>query len=309
MNSEEGFSLYQSAVMPKFIQFETDARVQSCNARCSFCPKQKMKPRPQMKWSEINRVIEKTIPTADACCPFLYQEPSLEPRLINILAYIKQTNPMCDTIVYSNMGGWSRDTIERIIREGNLDTLVTSLYAPTEELHRKYQAGVNYTDAWDNLRLWYETRKRLGATKPKLEWHYIAIPELMEHAQEYLKRITPLTDSGGICHYDSFHGLVPNLGDNEKYFGPPEKKRVPCSRLWSGMNILSNGDCVACCQDAMDSTPLGNVFKEEPRDIWRGPLFEELRRLHVEGKQNRIPLCRECIYWRHMEGKDWVSKW
>ena len=265
--------------------------------------------RPTLRWGKVNEIIEKVVPLVDAFCPFLMEEPALNPRLPEILGYVKQVNPRCETIIYSNMGAWKPEVIDRIVEEGNLDTLITSLYAPNKELHAKFQPGVDTDAAWMSLKMWFDTRRWLNKLKPRIQWHYLAIPELMDHAQEFVDRVTPISDSGGFTHFDTFHGDVPQMGDNDRYFGEPEKTRRPCPHLWRAFNTLSNGDVVPCCLDYSDSTPLGNIFRDDPETIWRNPLFEKLRQMHVDGRQSEVPLCANCEVWKHQHPKEWTALW
>ncbi len=302
--SEELFKACGSEKLPGFLQFETSNK---CNASCLFCPKPiDMRIRPEMKWSQINRVIEALVPHAKTVCPFLMQEPALEPRLANILSYVKEVNPRCSTVIFSNMAAWSNGVVDDIVKQGNLDELVTSVYGYDEETHNRWQPGADWVKAWDGITLWSNARRRLKKTKPIIKAHYLAIPELMDGpgVKKYVDRITPLVDHFGFTSFDTFHGRVPDYGNNKLYFGEGNTRRVPCSRLWSQFNVLSNGDVVPCCLDYDDEQPLGSVFAEKPEEVWRGERWEALRRSHIEGRYGGI--CANCESYRR-EKPEWVK--
>jgi MoaA/NifB/PqqE/SkfB family radical SAM enzyme len=58
---------------------------------------------------------------------------------------------------------------------------------------------------------------------------------------------------------------------------------------WETTHIRSNGDVVACGEDAM--LPLGNLAREGLREIWHGEPYRELRRSHAHGQN---PVCNDC---------------
>ena len=64
--------------------------------------------------------------------------------------------------------------------------------------------------------------------------------------------------------------------------GPVRKwLRKPCSRLWRTFTVLANGDVALCCLDYDGQQLLGRVDAGHSiRDVWNGPLYREIRRLH-----------------------------
>jgi MoaA/NifB/PqqE/SkfB family radical SAM enzyme len=64
---------------------------------------------------------------------------------------------------------------------------------------------------------------------------------------------------------------------------------VFCVAPWLSLNINQNGDIQPCCQSL---TTLGNVLKEDIKDIWNNDKMKEVRRCMVE----KIPLesCKAC---------------
>jgi hypothetical protein len=50
---------------------------------------------------------------------------------------------------------------------------------------------------------------------------------------------------------------------------------------------------------------LGNVFESDPKAIWKGEAYQNLRRLHSERKFDEIPLCMNCNVWEHRHPENW----
>ena len=261
-----------------------------------------------MPWSTLIQLINEVAPYAEEFCPFLMQEPTMEPRLIQILTHIKQRNPECKTIIYSNMGEWTPELTDKMLDRGVLDELYISFYAPTREHYKTWQPGLDYDETVSNIT--YLLEQNDGDIF--IAFNYITIDDLMGENEETAKLFIDKWRKHApvrFVHYDTIHDTMPPYGDNDKYFGPPHPERVPCSRIWGGLNILSNGDVVPCCGDYSGSVVFGNIKDESIKEIWRNDKFNEFRQLHLEGRWKEIPLCRDCIVWRHIENRDWVNIW
>lgn len=306
MDSHSAFKFWSSERFPHFLQFETGT---ACNARCTFCPHDKMGRSGRASWQTILKLIQEFVPLVDAVCPFLMQEPALEPRLLSILEIIKEVNPKAQTILYSNMSAFGRDLSRRIVDAGVLDNLSVSFYGPTARLYTKWQPPLNWWDTRDNLRYLIEYRNQHVESRPRINLHYITIPELIDQFPAFARDWTGLADSIGWVHYDTFHGDVPDYGDERRYWGEPVAQRTPCPRLWNTFTVHFDGTAVPCCIDYRQQMPLGNVNECSAEAIWRGDGLDRLRQMHIEGRWDEIPLCRDCKVWEYQYTRAWYDAW
>jgi MoaA/NifB/PqqE/SkfB family radical SAM enzyme len=249
--------------------------------------------RETMPWNHIQKIIEEAVPHCHTCYPFHYQEPMLEPRLISILQKIKETNPSCQTGIYTNMTLMDDEKSKELVECGYLDNIYISFYGPTRELYNKYQPGnrdwlqtqVNILDLMKN---------RSGKTTPKVHMWYVDIPELMNHYHAMASKWQRIVDIFQSVQYESFNGRKPEVTQYNTFL-----TRHPCSRLWQGLNILCDGTVVPCCLDCNGEVPLGNAFEENSMDIWNGSKFSEIRIIHQNCQFDRLPdLCKRCTVWR-----------
>lgn len=290
---------------PKSVQFETNTY---CNANCLMCPHDKMKRSGTAKWSLISKIIREAAPKVNAMTPFLMQEPMLEPRLPAILANIKQHNRNCVTTVYSNMSILTNDTIHKIVDTALIDNLHISFYGPTEELYKKWQPPLNRETTVLNIKKLFVYREYMRRLTPKMFLHVLAVPELIEAIADY-GDVTSYIDKVYKVQFDTFHGDIPDLAGNQtKYLGAP-KPRVPCQRLWAGLIVHFDGSVVPCCIDYNDEHVLGNVNDKSLEDIWNDLPFSEFRRLHVEGRWDEIPMCKNCKVHEYQFTKEWTEYW
>ena len=151
-------------------------------------------------------------------------------------------------------------------------------------------------------------RKRLGWRKPHVSMHLIIMPETLKNGQKFINKWLKIVDEVGLVHYDAWAGTQPyNPKFEESVWGEPSKHKFPCHRLWTTMNVRSNGNLAACCLDVHDTLDLGNIF--EDRDAYNGEKMLAFRKLHLEGKQDSISLCRDCSIWRYEVPEEWSKFW
>ena len=301
---EEAFKYYNSKLFPGFLQFESAT---TCQASCKMCVYGHGFNRhgSKAKWSTLIKIIEEALPYVQGACPFLMQEPCLEPRLIGILQNMRQVNKHCGITIYSNMQDMTPELTHQIIDNQLIDVLVTSFYAPDAETHAEWQCGLDYDKCVEKIEYFIKYRDEKGYGKPRVHMHMIAIPELMKKFNIFMKRWEDKADLVGVVHYDTFHGHMPDYGCNDEVFEEAESERYPCPRLWNGFNVLSSGDVIPCCSDFNGEIRLGNVREDTVFNIWRNTKFNELRQMHLDGRQDEIPLCKDCEIWKRQHTEGW----
>lgn len=291
---------------PRTIQFETNTY---CNANCLMCPHDKMKRRGTAKWSLLTKIIRESASRVEVAIPFLMQEPMLEPRLVSILANLKQHNPKITTIVYTNMAILPDGVMEQIIKLGLLDNLDISFYGPTEELYKKWQPPLNREQTIQNIKKVKLLRDKLKRTKPKITLHVISIPEIIKAIPHY-NDVVAYVDQICNVQFDTFHGDIPDYGGNQEvYLGRPPSPRTPCQRLWGSMIVHFDGSVVPCCIDYDDEHVMGNVTESSLDEVWNSLKFQKFRLMHLQKRWNEIPMCRKCRVHEYQFSKEWVTYW
>ena len=306
MSSEEAFKICASEYLPKFVQFETGTE---CNSNCKMCPRDKMTPRTGATWATITRVIETLIPNTKSTCPFLMQEPFTDPRLFAIMDNIKMVNSECDISIFTNMALVDEEMAKRILESQNVDVLNISFYGATEELYNEWQKGLDWEQTKENIRRFMKLKREGRYNKPHVSMNFLALKDHMPHIEDFFQEWRGIPDEICFTHFDTFHGDIPDYGAEEEIWEPAAEKRVPCSRLWKSFNVHCNGNVVACCIDYDELNVVGNIHDEHPAEIWRGEKLSELRKLHMEGRYDEIPLCRDCRVWRREEPEQWITLW
>lgn len=74
----------------------------------------------------------------------------------------------------------------------------------------------------------------------------------------------------------------------------------PCISVFSTMIIRCRGEVDLCCIDntyGEMNFGLGNILDSSIVEIWRGEVFQKIRKIHLNNNRDRIPLCKGCIAW------------
>jgi radical SAM protein with 4Fe4S-binding SPASM domain len=98
-------------------------------------------------------------------------------------------------------------------------------------------------------------------------------------------------------------GLNSDLGIvavTETYFDD-ELERWPCHQFWKRVTINHDGDVRFCVEDWRNTGLVGNVADQSIAEMWKSPLYEDLRRRHLAGRWNDVKMCENCQDWQHMQ--------
>ncbi len=293
------------ALKPNGLQFETENR---CNSRCNFCQYKDMVKRPPAKWSTILDILYNYAHKVAWIAPFGMQEPLLEPRLPSILAAAKQFNPNACLQFYSNMSVFPEETWKTIIKFQLLDRVSVSFYGVDKRTYNKLQPPLDFEETQRNIKRLMKLKRCMGWSKPIVALHLLITEDTYRKAGEFKAKWFSRVDEFGLIHHDRWCGLnrAWNRTVETQIWGPPAQERVPCYRPFLATSFRSDGTLVPCCLDHSVRENCGNV-KDSPDLWWTSSRLNEIRRLHLEGKWDEVPLCRDCSLWLWETPKEWLD--
>jgi radical SAM protein with 4Fe4S-binding SPASM domain len=288
------------------LQFETNTY---CNGKCRFCEYPRMKRKGTAKWSLLLDIMYWWVHRVAEVCPFGMQEPLLEPRLPAILTNIKQLNPQIDSCIYTNMSVWNEQMWRDILKWQVLDKVCLSFYGVDKQTYNGLQPGLDYYQVQRNITKLLRLKRKMKVDKPEVNLHVLLMPETTRKAEKLANKWRGKCDKVGYVRWDSWCGNQPYDDKFEtSVWGPQAEKRTPCPRLWQVLTIHYDGTVVPCCLDAHELEPCGNV-KDDMETFYTNKRLEELRTLHLEGRQDEIALCRNCTLWKRDHDPVWNNLW
>jgi methionyl-tRNA formyltransferase/MoaA/NifB/PqqE/SkfB family radical SAM enzyme len=285
-----------------------------CNAKCPNCP-----------YTEGNSDIRKHYIDAQFIDADLFKkiarecgqfgaylritgggEPMLHPAdMVSLVEYAREVGAR----VWLNTNGslFTEEKLDRLLACG-LDQIEFSVDAADPETYAIVRAGLDFDNLVASVRYMLDRRNKTGArtnivvsvinqdllhgtidTVAKF-WLDLGVDEVIRR-----KFLT----WGANTTLDSLHSAdeTPYL---DKLGGDP------CPFPFHRLNIDSRGKIEVCGYDISGRTNFGSVREKTIQEIWRGPMFEWWRNMHLQRRGREIPLCRECPDWAY---RSWNHNW
>lgn len=285
---------------PKFIALES---TRLCNLRCSMCVTHSA----SIEHAYLNRypkhfdiekfkwIIDQMEPYREyiSIAPQFQGEPFMFPDIKEMIRYSKGRS--FSVGFTSNALLWDEEII-RFMIENNVNQVCVSIDGASKETYEKIRIGGHYETMVSNVEKLIEMRDNLSKSTPPMPLLSVNMTLTQENRHEVemmLNKWLKAAYAVGINNV-CIDGVVP-----EKFFEP---ERYICPFLWEGMHILTNGDVIACCRDYRYEEVVGNAYTTSILEIWNGERYRRMRRLHLEGRWNEIPICSKCDTWMSKTG-------
>jgi radical SAM protein with 4Fe4S-binding SPASM domain len=178
----------------------------------------------------------------------------------------------------------------------------------TQETHQIYRVNGNLKKTLDNLVATIAEKKKHPQSKTIISLGFI----VMKHNEHEIDAFLKLAQDIGVDRTNIVAPCVRTIEQGQKFIPEDDKywlydrtafekgvlrpKIVPhnrCDWLYYSATIQYNGDVVPCCRDPHGDYVLGNILRQDFKEIWNGQKYRELRR-KVKTNQQNLELCRLC---------------
>jgi radical SAM protein with 4Fe4S-binding SPASM domain len=275
-------------VFPRRVAIENTT---ACNARCVFCPREKLTRKIEtMDLETFRRLLDDAVEAgATRISLHNFGEPLLDKALPDKVAYAKSRG-VEETFFVTNAALLTRELAEELIRAG-LDRIKISFNGASREQYEALHVGLDFDTVVRNIRDLFHVKKRLGRGRPRIILRHVGTP------LSYLRFLKLWAGALGQCSLlpGRFHNYT--TGRN---YNPVSKARAPeflrsCRYLKrSVVYVLVNGDVVPCCYDFNGMLVMGNALEENLAEIWNGEQFQAFRRAHRDHQFEKYPVCAAC---------------
>jgi|TARA_B100001971_G_C18241714_1_gene571385 radical SAM protein with 4Fe4S-binding SPASM domain len=296
-----------AAILEKFPGALVIDNTNLCNAKCSWCPNDKIpEPRGIMDDKLFQKIIEDYAKIGGIVRFGTFGEPLLDPEFMKKIDFVRKFPSIYKLEVITNGYALTEEMASKLIdyrvdTEISLDELDKSLYEDIK--------GVSFEKTWNNL------VRLIGMNDKAKKPVQINIRIKTSSSEESIKNnplfkelfhtnctveLNPISsrDSlsswGGIFDKNSFLSEEYNSPPHRAYKNFNLKNQAPCHQLWKWMVINWDGKVVLCCTDIFASVVLGDLKKENIEEVWCGPFMTERRRRfkNRDGRKNGI--CKNC---------------
>lgn len=286
---------------PLVVQIQTQSL---CNSACTICPYPAVSK--QLNHGVMEEELFRSIANELASQPLLAKinfqlqnEPLMDKRIFEFVKYLKSKNANKICTLTSN--GVLLNTFDLTeLMESELNSLVISLNAHSEEAYARITGGLDYKRVVENIHCLTSG----NSMKNKLTLSFIP----MEHIENDIQQALQYWNSRGVktrmMELISFNKYL-EFPYHSYYRGSEivrywrrvmfqVRKAMGCEIPFYQMHVLYNGDVIACCLDWKRTTVVGNVRFHSLKEIWNSAEMNRIRRLIIKRRYSRIDSCREC---------------
>ncbi|HVR29930.1 MAG TPA: radical SAM/SPASM domain-containing protein [Thermoanaerobaculia bacterium] len=270
-----------------------------CNLACVMCPvPTTRRPKQLMDDDLFRRLVDQaTGERGFLLLPQGFGESMLHKRWAELLAYAVERG-VRPIVLLTNGTLLDERNVARVIAL-DVDAVVVSIDGVTPATYASVRVGGDLDEVEAGVRRLLEARGE--RSRPKVCLRIIRMRETDGEIDAFFARWSPLLrpdDELRINEYNDWAGKVADHSAPGHEPAAVAPGRGPCRMLWRNLSVHADGKVSACCHDSEDELIVGDVAAGETlQQIWRGPALRRLRRLHLEGRIDELPICQACRNW------------
>lgn len=263
-----------------------------CNLQCKMCARNQYSPSfGSMDFSLFKKIVDEAKKYGPrSFSPYGNGEPLLAPNIIEMIKYIKESDPDNTVILTTNGVLLTKEKSEKLV-ENQLDKIAISFTSPDRKTYFEKSGVDKLEEVEKNIEQLIDIKKEKKSRKPLISVRMIADEDTKSQAKKFLQK---WEKQEVIAEVRPMH----NYGGNVKVnYIKTEIKRYPCYHLWLAPIILWNGDFVVCCNDYGRKSLMGNIKNQTINEIWTGEKMQNCRKAHLAGKYDQVAPCNNCDVW------------
>jgi len=276
-------------LFPRTIQIETTIL---CNSHCVFCPHNEMDRGPKVMEEWVwKKIIDESRGRSIVYRPFMINEPFVDPKMPEIIRYIKQ-DPTAKVEFNSN-GHFSVKTDIKALLEAGIDYVRFSIDGFTEETFKQSGRGGTFDQIVKNIHAFIDERNRQGS-ECKIEVRMIDLECNRHEQKDYVEYWSQFANSATVTELYEW-----------PWSGQTEPHRKPCPKIRYEMFFMVDGQATICCWDAFGKSLIGDVKLNTVEEIWLGETNQRYREYLNKGERDNIVLCSRCDAYKKFDFSNW----
>ena len=210
-------------------------------------------------------------------------EPTLHPKLGEMLEYC--TGKFFELKINTNATRLSEKLIHQILKSG-VTNVVFSVDSYTKDEYESIRVKGVFEQVVNNIKKFKEIREEFYPnSRCETRVSGVKIDEKQDPEkfrifwQDYVDNVVMIEMEN---RWDTYH--------NSKDIMAPGA----CNYLWERMYIWYDGLCNPCDIDYKSELSAGTIKEQSIREIWNSDKYNNLRKIHSDGKRNELYPCDRC---------------
>jgi radical SAM protein with 4Fe4S-binding SPASM domain len=274
-----------------------------CNLRCQFCSLDHNKPKHLITPEIIEKFLigfieDKRYKSIKRINLYNGGEVLLHPKRLEILTIIKKYKNLAKQkskhfpeihMLTNGMllrGKLAKDIIDLDV----VDLLGISFDGGTPEAFEEMRTNAKWPIFYENVKTFNRIRK-----EQKSSVKMSAISCIPSDKTRSLKWMHPqFQEIYNLLDWYELRRLHNWAGDINDFKSPQKKHKIGCTLLMEQMVLLPNGDVTICCNDLNSKSVIGNILQTDFMNIYNCDQRVRFLKLHLQGKKEKIALCKDC---------------
>ncbi len=275
---------------------------------CPYIDTKDRLPQGRMDWKLFKKVIDDLsgYPKLKLITLMLQNEPLLDKNICRAIEYIKNKNLNFETSISTNGFYLTKKLTSKLVDAG-LDKIVFSINGLTKKSFEIIENGLDYNITLSNLITLIENKPsklKIIVKCMLLKDNLIEflLPEKFSELPKILKKheipldVGPISNrAGSLKNYDDLlvHGHLQS-----------SKHKKICDDIFDTVNVLYNGDMIACCADWNRESVLGNLNNQNIKEVLLSSEVEKRKNLIKKGRYDQIIPCKHCSQAKNIMAND-----
>lgn len=235
----------------------------------------------------INQLQE--IDFAGRISPYLMNEPLLDKRLPELIAYTRERCPESWIAINTN-GDKLNDAIADSLFDAGLNSLDINAYDSTKQYEKYVALAKRLEDRRGDIAF------RLGYSNPAFNGTNLARTTKIVNCRNMAFWSSEFRAKRGTPDMQNRSGNVPGA----RYIAEPLP--LGCPRPFQQMYINHIGEALLCCNDWRFEVIMGDTATSSLVEIWQNHKYQAYRD-KLQQKNRSMTLCKSCDY--QAESSDW----
>jgi len=289
-----------SLIKPRMLSFPKRVQVETtsyCNAKCEMCPQPIMPRRNRHMDQEVyEKIIKELAKNRDKLNTLSFHflnEPLMDPRLFERIKLAKDSG-IRQTQLNTNAQLLNEEKAIKLIESG-IDTVTFSLGGLEPETQDQRRVGTSLSSVEKNIDNFIAliNSPAFLTRKPKVIIYTIKSSSEDKAWKPVVKKYKNQVNAIVVINQNNWGGRSKNIEKEQNL----TEYRVPCPSIFTTMNINVDGKVNLCCVDWEDREIMGDLREQSVSEIWNGKM-ETYRRMHLQNRSEKIPMCKECTIYR-----------
>ena len=264
-----------TAAPPKYLWIEPTNK---CNFNCDICPVNSLMKRKKgfMEMGLFKRIVDNARKNGITGVTITnWGEPLLHPKIVDLVEYA--TKSEIKARIVTN-GSLLTDNKSKELIQSGLDSIVFSIYG--NENDYKKRTNIPFEDIKNKWSTFIDIKNKLNPNI-KIIFRTVETDDNHPRLNKLIKEWSHLCYEYEVQQQTIFKA---ELIDNRK---------LSCPSLWICPVVLWDGRVVPCCVDYDGELVVGDMNKDDLKNLWNDALIKNLRKLHIK---NRFPnRCLKCV--------------